>query len=75
MLDLNLQLDEMSCGEKLRARASWPEPGTLLLGMEFPGSHIIFRIVLGLASFIYCWIAVGWFRQTRECGERARRGR
>jgi len=34
--------------------------------MEFPGSHIIFRIVLGLASFIYCWIAVGWFRQTRE---------
>jgi hypothetical protein len=43
--------------------------------MEFPGSHIIFRIVLGLASFIYCWIAVGWFRQTRECGERARRGR
>jgi hypothetical protein len=34
--------------------------------MEFPGSHIIFRIVLGLASFIYCWIAVGGFRQTRE---------
>ena len=34
--------------------------------MEFPGSHIVFRVLLGSASFIWCWIAIGWFRQTRE---------
>jgi hypothetical protein len=34
--------------------------------MEFPGSHIVFRVLLGSASFICCWIAIGWFRQTRE---------
>jgi hypothetical protein len=34
--------------------------------MEFPGSHIVFRILLSLASFVCCWIAIGWFRQTRE---------
>jgi hypothetical protein len=34
--------------------------------MEFPGSHIVFRVLLGFASYICCWIAVGWFRQTRE---------
>jgi len=34
--------------------------------MEFPGSHIVFRVLLGLASFICGWIAIGWFRQTRE---------
>ena len=56
----------MSFGEKLRARASRPEPGTLLPEMEFPGSHVIFRVLLGLASLICCWIAVDWFRQTRE---------
>ncbi len=56
----------MSCGEKLGARASRPEPDTLLPEMEFPGSHIIFRVLLGLASLICCWIAVDWFRQTRE---------
>ncbi len=62
---MNLQLDE-NFGDELRARASRPEPGTLLPEMEFPGSHIVFRVLLGLASFICCWIAVGWFRQTRE---------
>jgi hypothetical protein len=35
-------------------------------GMEFPGFHIVFRVLLGLASFVCCWIAIGWFRQTRE---------
>jgi hypothetical protein len=34
--------------------------------MEFPGSHIVFRVLLSLASFICCSIAIGWFRQTRE---------
>jgi hypothetical protein len=37
--------------------------------MEFFGSHIVFRVLLGSASFICCWIAdwlIGWFRQTRE---------
>jgi hypothetical protein len=34
--------------------------------MEFPRSHIVFRVLLGSASFICCWIAIGWFRQTRE---------
>jgi hypothetical protein len=34
--------------------------------MEFPGSHIVFRVLLGSASFICCWMAIGWFRQTRE---------
>jgi hypothetical protein len=34
--------------------------------MEFPGSHIVFRVLLGVASIICGWIAIGWFRQTRE---------
>jgi hypothetical protein len=47
-------------------QASESEPGTLLPEMGFPGSHIVFRVLLGLASFICCWLAIGWFRQTRE---------
>jgi hypothetical protein len=34
--------------------------------MEFPGSHIVFRVLLGVASIICGWIAINWFRQTRE---------
>jgi hypothetical protein len=63
---LNLQLfDETSFGGELRVPASRSEPDTLLPETEFPGSHIVFRVLLGLASFICCWIAIGWFRQTR----------
>jgi len=43
-----------------------PDPSTLLSEMEFSGIHIIFRVLLGLASCICFSIAVGWFRQTRE---------
>jgi hypothetical protein len=43
-----------------------PEPGRLFPEMEFPVSHIVFRVLLGSTSFICCWIAIGWFRQTRE---------
>jgi hypothetical protein len=34
--------------------------------MEFPGSRIVLGVLLALASVASFWIAVGWFRQTRE---------
>src|SRR5258707_4777864 len=34
--------------------------------MEFPGSRIILGVLLVLASVASFWLAVGWFRQTRE---------
>jgi hypothetical protein len=57
---------ETSSVGELRVRTSRYEPSTLFPEMEFPGSLIIFRILLGLASIICGWIAIGWFRQTRE---------
>lgn len=66
---MNLRLDETSSIGELWVRGvkAQTEYTSFRNGIPRKPHHlIIFRVLLTLASFICCSIAIGWFRQTCE---------